>query len=69
MAVNGGPSTGVFFIYGWKGPRGVDGPYYVGGANTVGSADLSYGRDVAGGVTFHTIRHRRHPARRGSHPH
>jgi hypothetical protein len=32
MTVNGGHSTRLFFVYGW---RGQVGPYYVAGANTV----------------------------------
>jgi len=38
MTINGGHPSGLFFIYGYRGARGDDGPYYVAGANARGTA-------------------------------
>jgi hypothetical protein len=38
VTVNGNQPTGLYFIFGWRGPRGDDGPYYAGGASTVDQA-------------------------------
>jgi hypothetical protein len=42
MTVNGGHSTGLFFVYGWRGGRG---PFYVDGA---GSAAEAIAKALAG---------------------